>query len=288
MDDSYDDTVRRLAEALPGLSPKLAHAARFMLDNPDDVALHSMRRLARDAGVNPATFSRLSRTLGLGDYAALREPFRKRLRQRGPGYATGVRDVQRRGSDDVHALFFDQRRQELANVEAALSDENYAELLRAVETLHDVGKLHVLGLRGAYATAFLFHYAYQLFRDNSRLVDTSAGIFADQLRNIGPDDGMLVISFRPYTQLTIDAVDYAAGRDTRIVAITDTDYSPVAELSTHTIVTPCTSPSFYQSFTAAVAVGHALITLLVAKTGGDAVDIVRSAERQLSRISAYW
>jgi hypothetical protein len=31
-----------------------------------------------------------------------------------------------------------------------------------------------------------------------------------------------------------------------------------------------------------------LITLLVAKSGGDSVKIVAEAEKQLSRISAYW
>jgi len=33
---------------------------------------------------------------------------------------------------------------------------------------------------------------------------------------------------------------------------------------------------------------QALITLLVTKAGGDAVKIVEEAEKQLSRISAYW
>jgi hypothetical protein len=33
---------------------------------------------------------------------------------------------------------------------------------------------------------------------------------------------------------------------------------------------------------------QALIMLLVAKKGGDAVDIARQAERQLSKVSAYW
>ena len=127
-----------------------------------------------------------------------------------------------------------------------------------------------------------------MFQDNSYLLDTSAGIFADQLRGIGPKDSLLVVSFPPYTQLTIDAVDYAAEAGAKIIAITDSIVSPAASAAVHTIVTENQSPSFYHSFTAALSVVQALITMLVMKSGGDAVQIIEEAEKQLSRISAYW
>jgi DNA-binding MurR/RpiR family transcriptional regulator len=146
----------------------------------------------------------------------------------------------------------------------------------------------VLGLRGAYAPAFLFYYAYQLFRDNSQLLDTRAGIFADQLRGIGPKDSLFVVSFTPYTLMTIDAVEYAAEAGAKIVAVTDSVVSPAANVSTHTIITQKRSASFYHSLTGALAVSQALIALLVARAGGDALKIVEEAEKQLSRISTYW
>ena len=99
---------------------------------------------------------------------------------------------------------------------------------------------------------------------------------------------LLVISFPPYTQLTIDALEYAAEAGVRIVAVTDSRVSPAATAARHTIVTTSRSPSFYHSFTGALAVVQALITLLVTKSGADAVKIVEEAELQLSRISAYW
>ena len=120
------------------------------------------------------------------------------------------------------------------------------------------------------------------------MLDTRAGIFADQLRDIGPEDSLLVISFPPYTLLTIDAVEYAAEAGAKITAVTDSIVSPAATAAKHTIITRNSSPSFYHSFTGALAVVQALITLLVTKSGGDAVKIVEEAEKQLSRISAYW
>ena len=288
MNTRYPDAVRLIVESFSDLTPELQRAAKFMLENPEEVGLNSMRTVAKAAGVKPATVSRLSKALGFEEYERFREPFRQRLRKIEPTFASGVEDVQRRGAADNQALFAELRAQEIANIERTLSDANFEVIRDAAETMHQSRRVYALGLRGAYAPAFLFYYAYQLFQENSRLVDTRAGIFADQLRGIGKQDSLLVISFPPYTQLTIDAVSYAAEAGARIIAITDSMVSPAANAAGHTIIAQNRSASFYHSFTGALAVVEALLTLLVARKGGDAVKIAREAERQLSKISAYW
>ena len=288
MEQRYSETIRRLIDSFPALTPQLRQAARYMVENPEEVGLNSMRSVARKAGVKPATISRLSKALGFAAYDELREPFRDRLRIREPEFASRMQDVQRRGADDYVGLFAELKEQELDNVQRSLSAENRIVVDAVAETLLDSRRVFVLGLRGAYAVAFLFHYAYRLFRENSVLLDTHAGTFADHLRGIQQHDSMLVVSFPPYTQLTIDAAQYAADSGARIVAVTDSAMSPVASTARHTLIAHNRSASFYHSFTGALAVTQALITLIVAKTGGDAVKIAEEAERQLSRISAYW
>lgn len=288
MDNAYSETVRLLVNTYAELTPELQKAAKFMVEHPEEIGLNSMRSVARDAGVNPATITRLTKTLGFEKYEELREPFRQRLRARAPEFAAKLQNVQKRGEFGDEAIFSDLRAQEIDNVETALSTGNYAVMRDAAKTLYNSRRVYVLGLRGAYAPAFLFHYAYQLFQDNSLLLDTRAGIFADQLRGISTDDCLLVVSFPPYTRLTIDAVEYAAGTGVQIIAITDSIMSPAASAATHTIITGNRSPSFYHSFTGALAVVQALITLVVTRAGGDAVKIIEEAEEQLSRISAYW
>jgi DNA-binding MurR/RpiR family transcriptional regulator len=288
MDNRYPDTIRLLVDSYPKLTPQLQKAARFMVEYPEEVGLNSMRHVARDAGVKPATITRLTKTLGFTEYDALREPFRQRLRTRSPEFASKLQTVQKLGESGEESLFAEMRAQEISNIEHSLSDGQFAIMDAAAQTMNDSRRVYVLGLRGAHAPAFLFHYAYQLFQDNSLLLDTRAGIFADQLRGIGPEDSLLVVSFPPYTQLTIDAVDYAAEAGAKIVAVTDSMVSPAANAAVHTIVTKTQSPSFYHSLTGALAVVQALITMLVTKAGGDAVTIIEEAEKQLSRISAYW
>lgn len=288
MRDQYADTIRLFVKAFPALTPELQKAARYMVENPEEIGLNSMRSVAKKAGVKPATISRLSKALGFEEYKDLREPFRQRLKRNELEFASRMQAMQRRGADNGGRLFAEFRDQEIDNVRRTLSDTNYSILLDAAESINNSRRVYVLGLRGAHAPAFLFHYAYQLFQDNSQFLDTGAGIFADTLRGLSDEDSLFVVSFAPYTQMTIDAVDYAAEAGAKIISVTDSLISPAANRATHTIVAQIRSASFYHSLTGALAVTQALIALLVAKAGGDAVKIAEDAEKQLSRISAYW
>ena len=93
MQRPYPETIRLLIESFSDLTPELQKAAKFMVEHPEEVGLNSMRKVAKEAGVKPATVSRLSKTLGFDEYDSLREPFRQRLRKIEPEFSTRVEDL---------------------------------------------------------------------------------------------------------------------------------------------------------------------------------------------------
>src|SRR5947209_11854448 len=77
----------RIIKAFDTMSGQLQAGARYVLDKPNDVALLSMREQARQAGVQPATMTRLAKRLGLGGYDAVREMYAETIRGAGPGFS---------------------------------------------------------------------------------------------------------------------------------------------------------------------------------------------------------
>ncbi len=61
------------------LSPRLQQAARFIVDNPQLVALRSMRAVASRAHVDPSTMVRLAQDLGFDGYEQLRDCYRRKI-----------------------------------------------------------------------------------------------------------------------------------------------------------------------------------------------------------------
>ncbi|WP_419799924.1 MurR/RpiR family transcriptional regulator [Terasakiella sp.] len=62
---TYDELLKRINESYQNMSPQVQLAARYVIDNAEDVALVSMRQLAKEANVHPTTMVRLGQFWGL-------------------------------------------------------------------------------------------------------------------------------------------------------------------------------------------------------------------------------
>lgn len=283
----HETVTSRIEAIYPDLSRQLQHAARFVLDRPDDVALNSMRQAAALAGVHPSTMVRLARRLGWSSYIDFKRPFRQRLRQQPANYVARARHLQR-GMSEAADLLQEIRGADVANIRDTFDGIGPDHLAACGQLLAGARRIYVAGLRHCYPVAFFFQYACRMFRDNVVLLDDRGGTFADDLRDLTAEDVLLAISFTPYTRNTVNALRYAAGRRATVIALTDSAVSPLAREADRTLVVANASPSFFQSLVGAMAVAQALVALLVAHGGDQAIDLLEETTRQLTSFDAYW
>jgi DNA-binding MurR/RpiR family transcriptional regulator len=82
------------------LTPEAQKAARYVLENPADVGVSTVREIAEAAAVKPNTVVRMARQVGFEGYEDFREPFREAIR-RGlgsfPDRARWLQDIARQG-----------------------------------------------------------------------------------------------------------------------------------------------------------------------------------------------
>ncbi len=282
----------RIESAFPALSPQLKRAARYVLDAPDDVALNSMRTVASHAGVHPSTMVRLAKELEFSGYAMFREPFRQRLRTHADRFADRARHLQARGAerpgherDDLLQEIQAAGRENLERTFAATSAADLAEL---AEMMEDARRIFVVGMRKCHPVAYYLHYACRMFHDNVVLANGIASTMADELRDIREDDVLIAVSFEPYTRETVRAARHALSSGAKLVAITDSSVSPLAEGAEKSFVVANDSPSFFRSVAAAMALAEAFVAFLVAHGGNTAVERLTRTEMHLENFDAYW
>ncbi|MHA1566242.1 MAG: MurR/RpiR family transcriptional regulator [Alphaproteobacteria bacterium] len=291
--DKDEDVLTRLRSAYSGLSPQLRRGARYLLDQPDDAALRSMRRVAAAAGVQPATMVRLAKRLGCSGYDELRDAFRDRLRGAGPAYGDRARRIQsrtsgQRRSGGLAALAAEMIHADQENLEASLALNGAEKLAAAAACLAGARRLYLVGSRSLYPAAFYVHYACRMFRADAVLLDGRGGTFADDLRGIGGRDAMLVFSLSPYTRGVVQATSYGAAHDAQVVVVTDSTVSPVATLGQHVLIVASRGPALFRSIVPSMAVAQTLAALMLAQGGARALAAVAEAEEQLALFSAYW
>ncbi|MDH0684574.1 MurR/RpiR family transcriptional regulator [Achromobacter animicus] len=292
-------TLQAKLEQLP---PELQRAARWVVANPAQVGLWSMRRQAQTLGVAPATMLRLARALGYGSYEDFRQPFQQALAAQGePGLrdrAAALQAAAGASAEPGHDALTGYQVQAITSV-CALNPP--ATFDATVQTLLDARQVGFLGTRSAFGIAFQMRYAYQLVRRNSVLIDGLGGAAAEQIDNLTAGDALIVISQAPYPAATVALARQAAQRGVAVVALTDDPLSPLAVDARHTLrfapsgrdgvqARPARQGpgSFFHTTAGLLGLAEHLIARLTALGGETVLDRLAEVEQRLRTDNVYW
>ncbi|WP_235041572.1 MurR/RpiR family transcriptional regulator [Vreelandella profundi] len=270
------------------MSGQLQQAARYVLEYPDEVALVSMRELARHAAVQPATMTRLAKFLGMQGYDELRAHYAAALRRGSDGFAAKVRLRESEDTEQPKSDIASHMLHGLSAQIARLSEPDSLQRLEAVaERLGAARKVYVLGLRSCHSVAWHFHYVMSLLSDRSVHLDGPAGTGGDALIRATADDVVLVVSIKPYAAETLALAQLAKDKGLDILSITDSEVSPLVGMSTHTIFCATESYSFFHTLTPALAVSEVLCTLLAEHDRSKSLNALQRADDHFAQLKTY-
>lgn len=274
-----------ILQQFDSLSPQLQAAARFVVDHPNDVLIRSMRHVADLAGVPPSTLVRLARQLGYDGWPALKDNFAHALGLDHPqGYADRAQRLT--GQAHTHPLADELFDAHSANLERT-RQHSAPVLVPLAQCLQSAHQVFVAGFRASYPLAFALQYGYRLFRDSVHAVDGHAHNLEMQLRPVGAADVLVAISFAPYSRECLEVARIAQERGARIVALTDSEASPLARMADHAALFAVDSPSFFPSVAAGMALVEALLEQLVALGDVELPQRIQKAESALVESGAY-
>jgi DNA-binding MurR/RpiR family transcriptional regulator len=262
--------------------------ARWMIDHPADVALLTTREQARRAGVSPATMTRLAQRFGFKGYDDVRKLYADAMRGRPESFRGRAQElVSRRADEGDAALVQDIFASLVPHLQALSSPAAVKRLTSAADLIAKAKRVFCLGLRSTFSVVYIFHYVRSLFGAASVLVDGAGDTGIDVLRTIGRGDVLLVVTVRPYTQHTLKAVRYAKEKGARIVAVTDSELSPLAPFADEILIVDTETPSFFHSMTPAFAAIECLTALIAARRGRETLKALAQSEEQLSAFGTY-
>jgi DNA-binding MurR/RpiR family transcriptional regulator len=280
--------TEQIIKSFDDMPAQLQAGARYVLDRPRDVALLSMREQARQAGVQPATMTRLAKRLGMDGYDDVRELYAAAVRDGGLGFAgkAGVQVVSQKLKGDK-ALAVDMLKSIGKQIDRLATPANLDRLVTAAKALASARRVYCLGLRSSHSVAWHLHYVLTLVGDRSVHLDGIASTGADALARATSRDVLLVASVMPYTRLTIELAEYAVERGIAVVAITDSEVAPLAQIAQHVVIVPTASPSFFHAMSPAFAVAEVLGAVIAGRGGDDALASLRHSDGHLAALNTH-
>lgn len=240
----YATFVTELTAREASLSKRLQQVARYVVNNPEDVAINTIVETARQANVPTSTITRFSKELGFTGFNEMQDVFRQRLLGPKMSYAERAKSfLEPPASPRARAIqlqepsvVFDTFVQAAMDTLIRLREEvDRRELEGFVDVLARAGAVHIVAARGAYGVGAYCYYSLSRVGKRAHLIDNVGSMREQQLGAIDKNDVLLVMTFDEYTPETIEVAQEASRRGRKLLVITDNELSPVAKLGEHTL-----------------------------------------------------
>ena len=225
-----NEIVRRYAE----LSPRLQQVAKFVLDNPNDVALQTLAVVAARARVQPSTIVRFAKSFGYEGASEIQRMFRDEILEQAPSasYSERIRRLGERAGDAASqrpaALMREFAENNILALRHLQEAVRSADLERALDLIAQGPAVYIIGMRRSFPVAAYLSYALRHVEKKAYLIDGVAGMLTEQAGIVEKGDLLIAVSFHPYARETAEVVSVARGRGAHVLAISDSRLSPIA------------------------------------------------------------
>lgn len=233
---------------------------QYISTNYDKAAFMTASKLGEKVGVSESTVVRFATEMGFKGYPELQKELQQMIKSK----LTAVQrmEVSSNLIGDENAIK-KVLNGDIELIRSTLEIVSDTEFKKAVETINNARKIYILGVRSSAALASFLYFYLNLVFENVVLVDTSSGSeMFEQMFRINEEDVCVAISFPRYSKQTINALRFISDRGTKIISITDSAVSPIAEFSDALLVAKSDIVSVVDSLVAPLSLINALIVAL--------------------------
>ena len=254
------DILSRLQAGIHGFSKGQRAVANYIIESYDKAAFMTANRLGHTVGVSESTVVRFAMELGYDGYPSMQKAMQEMVLNR----LTSVQRIEvandRIGNQDVLSMVLQADADKLRQTSETVSREDFH---AAVQAILSARRIYILGVRSASMLVNFMGYYMNYMFDNVQMVTTSgtSEIF-EKLVNIGPEDVVIAFSFPRYSAATIKGVQYCRSVGATIVGITNSNLSPLGQISDYVLVAKSDMVSLVDSLVAPLSVVNALIVAL--------------------------
>ena len=263
MDDT--NVLDRLVDGWDSLTPAAQKAARYVMDNPQEVGVSTVRSLAEAAEVTPNTLVRMAQQAGFDGFADFQEPFRKAIREGSASFPDRARWLQEKaGQGALGALYADFVGSALRNIEETFASIGAERLEVAARTIWAARQVFTLGVGVNSANAQNFTYLASTGMVDFHAIPRMGSTAIDDLSRTDGRDVLIAISSAPYRTEVVEAVEVAIEQGVKVIGISDSLASPIIRNAQHGFVVATDAPQFFPSSVATIALLETLLSFVIA------------------------
>ncbi len=280
--------LERLSSEWESLTPEAQKAARYVLENPNEVGVSTVREIARAAQVSPNTVVRMARQVGFEGYEDFRAPFREAIRQGSASFPDRARWLQEtRARGGMGGLLADMVASALRNIEETFARTDEKALRQAAEAIWNARAVYTLGVGVNNANARNFTYLASTGMVQFHAIPRAGSVPADDLAWADARDVLIAITAHPYRTEVVETVKLARDQGLTVIAISDSPASPIIRAARHGFVVAVDTPQFFPSSVSIIALLETLLSFVIAVASPEIVGRVETFHARRRELGIY-
>lgn len=250
--------------------------ASYIQEHYDKAAFMTASKLGETVGVSESTVVRFATEIGYDGYPKLQKAMQEMIRDK----LTSVQRIEvtsaRIGDYDVLTSILNQ---DIDKIRRTIEETDHDAFKTAVKKIVEAKRIYIFGARSTASLAQFLGYYLELMFDNVRIItSTSHNQTYEQMFRISKDDVLIGISFPRYSNMAVDAMNFARQRGADVIAITDSMISPLVANADQVLIAKSDMASIVDSLVAPMSLINALVVAAVLESKNDVVDTFQQLE----------
>lgn len=270
----------RLAEKYGELSARLQQAGDYLAANPLDTASRSLRTVAEESGIAPASFSRLARALGYEGFEDLREAMRVQIGRRVSSFAARAEDLRQTQGEQPQVFLDNARASAIANLNQLAAGIDTAQLEQTAARLATARNVLILGALGSTGIAEYAGYMGNFLGPNWKQAGRMGGSIGSAICDLTDRDALILITKAPYATVSIRAAEEARAQGAYVMVISSSHTCPALRGADSGFIVPSEGLNFFSSYVATVFLLETLVAMIARSSGPETSERIAEIERQ--------
>lgn len=255
--------IAHISEHAAGFSKGQKRIAQYIQEHYESAAFMTAFKLGETVGVSESTVVRFAAELGFDGYPQLQKAMQELIRSK----LTTVQRIEvtraRMADDEVldNVMAYD-----MANIRQTLEELPRGVFYQAVDAIVEARRVYIFGAGSCRALAnFLAYYLKLLLPDIHLIYTSSETEILEEMLQIGEQDAIIGLSFPRYSSKAVKTVHFAHSRQAKIIAITDSVLSPIAEYASYLLLAHSDMATIVDSLVAPLSIINALLVAVSLK-----------------------
>lgn len=229
--------------------------ANYIVDNYDRAAFITASRMGRTVGVSESTVVRFAYALGYDGYPELQRSLQEMIRNR----LTTVQRIQLTSDLEQDEVLSTVLKSDIGNIRSTIESVDTGVFNTVIDNMLKARRVYLVGIKSAAPLAQFFGYYLNFILEDVMIVTSMQSDVYESMLRIGEGDMCIGISFPRYSSRTVDALKFARDRGAYVAALTDSMFSPIAELADSVLIARSDMASFADSLVAPLSLINAII-----------------------------